>query len=244
MTAGPWPHDTNPDDPDSRGPPRETALRLAIMRHDTQEWLAGLCDFATHQRLVRPPAAAEQPATERAAERSILAAHLVSWLDGFGTWTAARRIFAAGADADPEPAVVLTTSPVGIEAAESLCAVTGTPAALLRPQLACVTELEYRLWCIRHPDESFRRHVNHWSWLKRNVPTKREAEFAHHPLAEGEAYWLHRTGTAGAGGADRRDCHLWKWNGRHAALLQPFIRERGLVEPDDARDGRDRGGSD
>lgn len=214
------------------------------MRHDTQDWLAGLCDFATDHRLTRPPAVAEQPVAARTAERSILAAHLVSWLDGFATWTRARRIFAAGTDADPESAVVLTTSPVGIEVADSLCAVAGTPAALFQPRLACVTELEYRLWCIRHPDDSFRHHVNHWSWLKKNVPQQREPEFARHPLAEGETYWLHRTGTAGTGEADRRDCHLWSWNGRQPALQEAFIRERARIGPDGARDERGRGGGD
>ena len=91
-----------------------------------------------------------------------------------------------------------------------------------------VTELEYRLWCIRHPDDDHRHHVNHWNWIKTRVPAQRHAEFARHPLGPGEAYWLHRVGTAGAGAADRRDCHLWRWNGRHAALLQAFVREGGV----------------
>ena len=56
----------------------------------------------------------------------------------------------------------------------------------------------------------------------------RQAEFAGYPLGPGEAYWLHRTGTAGTGAADRRDCHLWRWTGRQAALLQAFIREGGV----------------
>ncbi|MFN9367532.1 MAG: hypothetical protein ACK6CT_02015, partial [Planctomycetia bacterium] len=67
--------------------------------------------------------------------------------------------------------------------------------------------------------------VNHWSWLKTNVPSRREAEFARHPRAAAEAYWLHRAGTAGAGVADGRDCHLWKWTGRQAVLLEAFVRE-------------------
>lgn len=192
------------------------------MLEQTRNWLAGLRDFAAARRAAATAATAARPAAERAAERAILATHLVCWLDGLESWGAARR---AVPDADPDPAIVLTTSAVGIEAADEMCAAAGTAAAAVRGRLACVTELEYRLWCIRQPDESYRLHVNHWNWLKTNVPRQREAEFARHPLAAGECYWLHRTGTAGAGEADRRDCHLWKWNGRHAALLQPFIRE-------------------
>ncbi len=211
------------------------------MHRETRDWLEGLRAFAADHRAGREPAATERTAAERVAERSILATHLVSWFDGIGTFTGAREVFAAaltGADADP--AVVLTTSPIGIEAAADLCVVEGTPAAFLQPRLAAVTELEYRLWCIRHPDESQRLHVNHWNWLKTSVPGQRAAEFAHHPLAVGEVYWLHRTGTAGLGEADRRDCHLWKWNGRHAALLQPFIREGGRVNPGAQREDRGR----
>ena len=201
------------------------------MHRETRDWLEGLRGFAAAHRVGRKPA--EPPAAERVAERAILAAHLVSWFDGMTTWIAARReVAATRPDADAEPAVVLTTSPVGIEAAVDLCAMAGTAAAALLPRLAAVTELEYRLWCIRHPDEACRLHVNHWSWLKTSVPGQRAAEFARNPLGPGERYWLHRTGTAGAGEADRRDCHLWKWNGRHAALLQPFIRE-GLPTPTD-----------
>jgi hypothetical protein len=199
------------------------------MHGETRDWLEGLRGFAGDHRAGRETRvdtgmAAESAAAARAAERGILATHLVSWFDGIGTWTAARRAFAPRADADP--AVVLTTSPVGIEAAAELCAMAGTPASSLRSQVVAVTELEYRLWCIRHPDETFRLHVNHWNWLKTDVPPQRHAEFAAHPLGAGECYWLHRSGTAGTGEADRRDCHLWKWNGRHAALLQTFVRER------------------
>lgn len=200
------------------------------MQQHTRDWLEGLRGFADDHRTRRAAqgsrrSADEPAAAARAAERGILGSHLVSWLDGIESWTAARRAFAADAGSDTDPAIVLTTSPVGIEAAAELCAMAGTPAAVLRSRLVAVTELEYRLWCIRHPDESFRLHVNHWTWLKTDVPARRHAEFAAHPLADGECYWLHRTGTAGAGTADRRDCQLWKWTGRHAALLQASIRE-------------------
>jgi len=197
------------------------------MHRETREWLEGLSSFAAEHRARRKPAEVERPAAERAAERAILAAHFVSWLAGMEAWTSARRAFAASrSGADAEPAIVLTTSVVGIEAAADMGAMAGTPAALLRSRFVAVTELEYRLWCIRNPDEAFRLHVNHWNWLKTDVPPQRHAEFAAHPLGAGECYWLHRTGSVGTGEADRRDCHLWKWNGRHAALLQTFVRDR------------------
>lgn len=200
------------------------------MHGETRDWLEGLRGFAVAHRAGREPrvgrgTAADPAAAAGAAERRILTSHLVSWLDGIETWTAARRAFAVRAGADVDPAIVLTTSAIGIEAAAELCAMAGTPAAALGPQVVAVTELEYRLWSIRHPDESFRLHVNHWNWMKTDVPRQRHAEFTAHPLLAGECYWLHRSGTAGAGTADRRDCHLWKWDGRHAALLQAFIRE-------------------
>ena len=91
-------------------------------------------------------------------------------------------------------------------------------------------ETDFRLWCIRHPDPDHLRHVNHWSWIKTDVPQRRWAEFRLHPLAAHETYWLHRTGTSGAG-PERRLCSLWKWNGTAAVLLKPAIDEgvTGLV---------------
>jgi hypothetical protein len=61
--------------------------------------------------------------------------------------------------------------------------------------------------------------------VKTSVPAARHDEFAAHPLAAGESFWLHRTGTTGCG-AERRFCHLWKWNGTVAALVRPFVSER------------------
>jgi hypothetical protein len=40
----------------------------------------------------------------------------------------------------------------------------------------------------------------------------------------------------GAGDADRRESHLWKWNGRHASLLEPFVTE--VITGRAARDDR------
>ncbi len=198
------------------------------MRAVTRDWCAGLAEFAAECRGAQPPGQTESsPAA--AAERTILATHLVAWLDDWTAVMAARREHArTRSEADGDPVVVLTTSALGIEVAAGLLAGGHPLAAAEAGRIVPVTELEYRLWCIRHPDDAFRCHVNHWSWIKTRVPARRHAEFARFPLGPGEAYWLHRAGTAGAGGADRRDCHLWRWNGRHAVLLQAFIREGGV----------------
>jgi hypothetical protein len=129
---------------------------------------------------------------------------------------------------DPDPALVLTTSPAGIAAVTDLLTPAGDLSTILGDRVIAVTEREYRLWCIRRPDEGYRQHVNLWNWVKTRVPPQRWAEFAPHALAEGEAFWLHREGVAGAGGLDRRGCRLWKWNGRHVTLLEAFVSERGV----------------
>lgn len=200
------------------------------MQRETRDWGEGLATIAGERRRAHPMRQAESPAAE-AAERAILATHLVSWLDDWSALMEARRRLVAeepGAGRASEPVVVLTTSAVGIEAAEALLAGGHPVAAAEAGRIVAVTELEYRLWCIRNPDDDHRRHVTHWSWIKTRVPPQRQAEFARYPLGPGESYWLHRTGTAGAGAADRRDCHLWRWTGRQAALLQAFVREGGV----------------
>lgn len=195
------------------------------MQARSRDWLAGLEAFVAEWRRARPPAGDVANGPQRAAERAILAAHLVSWFDGFAAVLESRARHVAGGAGDPRCPVVLTTSGTGIEAAADLLAGGHPVAAAEAGRIVPVTELEYRLWCIRHPDAGHERHVNHWNWIKTAVPPQRAREFAHHPLAADECWWLHRTGTAGAGDADRRDCHLWKWNGRHAALVEPFVRE-------------------
>lgn len=199
-------------------------------------WLEGLRRFAAARRAAEPPRS-PGPAAQAAAERSIIGAALATSLAELDAVRAVRRSLPA---ADPFPAIVLTTSAVGIAAAEEMLASTPELAALADGRLVAVTELEYRLWCMRSPDEPFSHHVNLWNWVKTAVPRQRWGEFAAHPLAAGEAYWLHRTGRAGAGPLDARACHLWKWNGRQAVLLEPFVPERG-VGPLGPRRDRDRG---
>jgi hypothetical protein len=205
------------------------------MLADTRAWLDGLQDFARNRRRDTPPPEPARPVAEQAAERSIVAAHLVTTLADLDALMASRaawaRAVASALPCDADPAVVITTSPIGVAAATDILESGAHLTALAGPRLTVVTEPEYRLWCIRSPDEDYRLHVNIWNWVKTAVPPQRWPEFAAHPLTEGECYWLHRTGLAGAGTADRRDCHLWKWNGRHAALLQPFIREFVVSRP-------------
>jgi len=181
-------------------------------------WLDGLRSLAADAP--RPPRAdPDATPAQAAAERAVLAAHLVNWLDGAFEPLLAER----GPERHP-PAVVLTTTAAGLTAAADVLGRDDPLTRLRRPRFAAVTELDYRLWCHRHPDPEHRLHVNHWSWIKTRVPPQRWPAFARHALAPGECYWLHRTGTVGAG-AERRFCHLWKWNGRHAVLLEPFVAE-------------------
>ena len=189
------------------------------------DWLEGLREFVRVQRSTRPlRRAAASPAAE-AAERSIIGASLATRLADVTALREARRTI-RGAMTDP--AIVVTTSVAGIAAVTELLATVGDLAALADGRLEAVTELEYRLWCIRTPDEDFIHHVNIWNWVKMSVPRQRHAEFAAAPLGAGEEYWLHREGCAGSAGHDHRSCHLWKWNGRHAAMLRPFIAERSV----------------
>lgn len=196
----------------------------------TRTWLDGVREFAAAERRTKPPVAAAG-AAEQAAERSILAAQLSTWLTGFDDVLACRRAWLAEGDAagDPDPAIVITTSAVGIPLVAALTEAGSLPARSLAGRVVAVTELEYRLWCVRQPDEHHHLHVNVWNWIKTRVPRQRQREFERHPLGPGEAYWLHRAGIAGAGEADRRDCHLWKWTGRHAALLEAFVVERAVA---------------
>jgi hypothetical protein len=200
------------------------------MHSTSRIWLDGLREFAAEHRVRKPP---REPASvaEGAAERMILAANLATVLAGWDSVEAARRASGSGAWLlDPDPPLVITTSGIGIGVVGEQLATGSLPARAIADRAVAVTELEYRLWCIRHPDDGYQRHVILWNWIKTRVPPERQGEFARHPLGPGEAYWLHRTGIAGAGAADRRDCHLWKWNGRHASLLEAFVTERGVRE--------------
>lgn len=198
------------------------------MKQATREWLAGLRQRVADSRRGPGPAGpagdARSPAAT-AAERMILAGHLTVWIDNELLALFETRQQSLSPDADPHPAIVITTSPVGIDVVDEALARDEPLMASLREQVMAVTEREYRDWTRSHPDPAHLLHLNHWSWVKTSVPAARHDEFAAHPLAGGESFWLHRTGTTGCG-AERRFCHLWKWNGTAAALVRPFVSER------------------
>lgn len=196
------------------------------MRPITREWLAGLRQrVAASRRGPGPAGPAEGSLPSTAAERTILAAHLVVWIDNELLSLLQTRQETLPPDADPQPAIVITTSPLGIDVLDDTLMRDEPLVASLREQLVAVTEREYRDWTRSHPDPDHLLHVNHWSWVKTSVPRARHEEFAAYPLAAGESFWLHRTGTTGCG-AERRFCHLWKWNGSSPSLVRPFIAER------------------
>lgn len=148
-----------------------------------------------------------------AAKRAILA----DWLSGPGGIDVA-----AALSLRPALAVVLTTSPEGFAAAESLSA---RLSARNADRFVAVTEIEYRGWCMRSPDETFHLHVNLWSWIKAPVPEVRRGEFAAWPIPPGAVRWLHRHGRRGADG-ERRGADLWAWDGIRASPLATGVDER------------------
>jgi hypothetical protein len=196
----------------------------------TLAWLEGLRAHATASRQVAHDD--ERPTAEVAAERAVLAAHLAVWLDTELSGILAEREaeartggLPADAAMDAEPALVLTTTVAGLAAAADLLGRDDPLMRQWRERFACVTELEYRRFCMRHPDQEYRLHIAHWSWMKTRVPPQRWPAFARWPIGPGDSYWLHRTGTAGAG-RERRSSHLWKWNGTTTAILKAFVDER------------------
>jgi len=207
------------------------ALHTGTMRMtpESEAWAEGLRADAAASRVDGHETG--RPTAAFAAERALLAAHLVAWFDTELPGLLAERAADAargGHGIDPEPAIVLTTTAAGCAAAAELLDRDDPLTRQVRGRFACVTELEYRRWCMRHPDDEYRLHMAHWSWMKTRVPSQWWPRFARWPLGTGDSYWLHRTGTAGAG-QERRSSHLWKWNGTTAALLKPFVDETGSV---------------
>ncbi|NBS33438.1 MAG: hypothetical protein EBS83_11725, partial [Planctomycetia bacterium] len=67
--------------------------------------------------------------------------------------------------------------------------------------------------------------INHWAWLKTQVPVARAREFVAYPLPAGSRHWLFRHGLAGLGAADHHSCRLYAWDGEAAHLLTESFRE-------------------
>ncbi len=190
------------------------------------DWLAGLRAFITQRRHRSASRSAQQPpppAAELAAEAELIAAHLRDWLPPLPPLLAGQ-----GRTGDRQPAIAITTSLAGLQAATKIAA-----EPQFRELLASccfVTESEYRFWCKERPDADHRLHINHWAWIKTCVPAARAEEFIAYPLPTGSRHWLFRHGLAGLGSADHHSCSLHAWDGRATRLLAESFREgvRGL----------------
>ena len=148
-----------------------------------------------------------------AAQAAILAAHAAAW--GLPTLTQIAATL-------PDGAIVVTTSPPGLAAWSDLISRLPTP---LSQRVATATEIEYRGWCMRSPDESHRLHAVVWSWIKAPLPPQRRTDFATFPIAESADYWVLRYGHSG-GGEGKHSADLFAWDGAVARLLATGITER------------------
>jgi len=194
------------------------------MTPDARDWTDGLRRFSEehraprHVRRVPVPSgnhANPDPAADvaSAAQGEILAACLSTWRS---------TVLAAAFESHPDVAVVLTTSPPGMAAADAYAA-SLAPADAAR--FVAVTEKAYRGWCMRAPDEAHRLHVILWSWIKAPLPAARHAEFARWPIGPSEAYWLHRRGGGDHAGTWYAT-DLYRWDGSQATLLARDLVER------------------
>jgi hypothetical protein len=193
-----------------------------------REWLVGLRRFSEEHRAAQDPLAASVPSetdstrpdravraspAALAAQAGIIAEHARAWaIPEIQRLAAARK----------EVGIVATTSSPGIEAVGGLIA--QLPESI-RERVAIVTELEYRFWCMRSPDQSHRLHVTLWTWLKAPLPPQRRREYARHPIPPTASYWLLRYGFAGHGD-EWRSADLYAWDDCVATLLERGVSER------------------
>ncbi len=150
-----------------------------------------------------------------AAQASILAAHAAAW----GIPTLSRL-----ADTFSDGVIVVTTSPTGLSAWSDLISRFPAPIA---ERVATATEIEYRGWCMRSPDETHELHAVVWSWIKAPLPPQRRPDFASFPIAASADYWVLRYGhtSADEGG---HSADLFAWDGAVATRLATGITERFL----------------
>lgn len=186
----------------------------------TEQWRDGLIAFLARDRQkprhrsVTDP----EPAVIAEAER-IVTASVQQWLShGLAAHLDARRAWIASFPRDQatafdtDPAILLTTTPLGLPIAERLADDDGRG-------IICLLEVEYRRWCREQPDAELRHHVVAWDWVKTGLPKVRQGDFPAYPLAAGEQYWLHRTGIAGAAPEEFRNSALLAFNGTTSRLL-------------------------
>ena len=186
----------------------------------TRQWADELARFVADHRAARPPRAVPMVAAVSAAHERILTDHLAGWLaHDLPAVRRQREALAAGGDVDPDPVILCMTSDWGL-AATARAVAHCPPGTVL-----ALTELEFREWSKRHPDEGHRHHVIHWSWVKLGLPPARQAEFAHLGAPADAILWLHRHGTSGAGARDGLTCGVWHWDGSAATLLTASAAE-------------------
>jgi hypothetical protein len=195
-----------------------------ITQSDVNAWLVRLrCFLAGERKKMRPQGKKASPRNQRsacslAAEEKLLEVTIRCWLAGLeqrlgnaSRWNAVR------------PAVVMTTTPVGIRACEVLAEESKFKSVF---EYCCyLTEYEYRYWCKEEADLNFRFHINYWAWMKTSVPSTRMHEFCNYPIPEDNQYWLLRHGLNGLGEDDYADCSVFGWDGTSTRLLAEHFHE-------------------
>lgn len=195
-----------------------------MTQRDIDTWLVRLRRFLSRSRKkIRPlgkksPARPRQPAQAQDAEEKLLQNQMRTWLGGLEQRLANERRWNG-----IRPAVVITTTPVGIRACESLA--WESEFTTLFESCCYLTEYEYRYWCKEESDLKFQFHINYWAWIKTSVPSARMHEFRTYPIAEDSKYWLLRHGVNGSGEHDYADCQVFAWDGTSAKLLTKHFHE-------------------
>ncbi len=181
----------------------------------TAAWREGLLAFLADDRTRPRHRSTPDPAPAVTAEATRVVAESVgAWLtEKLTRQLDHRRQWAADVPGlDPDPAILLTTTPLGLATAEECVA--DDPRGII-----CLLEVEYRRWCRIEPDEALQHHVAAWNWVKTTLPSVRQADFPAHPLKAGEQYWLHRTGIAGTTAEELRNTALLAFDGTHSRML-------------------------
>ena len=191
---------------------------------DIDAWLATLrCFLSSSRKKIRPfgkksTVLLKQTAQAKDAEEKLLKTQMRMWLGGLE-----QHLGSAGRWHGIRPAVVITTTPGGIRACESL--VREPELATLFESCCYLTEYEYRYWCKEEPDIKFKFHINYWAWIKTSVPSVRMHEFRMYPIPKDNKYWLLRHGVNGLGEHDYADCQIHSWDGASTKLLAEHFHE-------------------
>ena len=160
---------------------RQQDIPDPITQGDVDGWLARLRNFLVCERKkIRPQGKKSPPrhtpsSYSQAAEEELLEAKIRCWLAGLE-----QRLVNVSRCNALRPAVVITTTPVGIRACEKLVGESELGAVF---DYCChLTEYEYRYWCKEEADINFQFHINYWAWIKTSVPSTRMHEFRDYPM--------------------------------------------------------------